>query len=177
MIFKLCSNLDTITFVVSTMKLATWVAETCCWLLCNKITSTKPQCICWCHFMHTYRCCDGGCGDVILDDWQNRGTVHLILQLQRGTFPFVRTTVASHDLHIKTDSIWTKMAQNVVITCDNIAKFWRRYFPTTSDIRLHNTSIHVFGSGISTASPLAYNADTMLIIEGFNLISFVANVN
>jgi hypothetical protein len=33
--------------VLTTLKVATWLAETCCWVSCNKITSRKPKCICW----------------------------------------------------------------------------------------------------------------------------------
>jgi hypothetical protein len=32
--------------VLTSFKMATWLAETCWWLLCNKITYVKPKCFC-----------------------------------------------------------------------------------------------------------------------------------
>jgi hypothetical protein len=51
MIFKLWSDLDSFNYIwvlaLTTLKMATWVAETCLWPLCNKITSIKWKCFCW----------------------------------------------------------------------------------------------------------------------------------
>jgi hypothetical protein len=35
------------TLAVTTLKMATWVAKTCRWSLCSKITFMNPKCICW----------------------------------------------------------------------------------------------------------------------------------
>jgi len=36
--------------VLTSLKMATWLAETCWWLLCNKITYIKPKCIFFLNF-------------------------------------------------------------------------------------------------------------------------------
>jgi hypothetical protein len=50
LIFKLWSNLETFNYicvlVLTTLKVATWLAATCWWRLCNKITAIKTKCIC-----------------------------------------------------------------------------------------------------------------------------------
>jgi hypothetical protein len=35
------------TLALTILKMATWVAKTCPWSLCSKITFIKPKCICW----------------------------------------------------------------------------------------------------------------------------------
>jgi hypothetical protein len=49
--FSLLSDLDkfnyTCILVITTLNVATWLAETCSWPLYNKITSMKRKCICF----------------------------------------------------------------------------------------------------------------------------------